>query len=233
MSAPALAWETAVRGQQVQGRIVLDILVFDHAAVSVGGVLAQAGVGQDDQLGPARLEHARGFLDDAVVVVCPGAHLVLGPGDAEEHQGLEPVVHGLGHLDLQLLEGELVLAGHGRDFLLEILVVGVDDEIEHDQVVGRDLVLPYQFAHGRGGPQPASAIEISGYHVSAPGKRFSLTTSIPVRAHPASWCNNLCPMAGSVVERWKKGRDPVLMEEVPALEWTIYSFSPVISSSVR
>ncbi len=37
-------------GQQVQGGVVIDDLFFHHAAVAVIGVLAQADVGDHDQL---------------------------------------------------------------------------------------------------------------------------------------------------------------------------------------
>ncbi len=51
--------------------------VIQHAAVPVGGVLAQAHVGHHDELGAALLDRTHGELDDAILIPCFAAVLVL------------------------------------------------------------------------------------------------------------------------------------------------------------
>jgi hypothetical protein len=70
-------------------------------------------------------------------------------GDAEQHERTQPRVHGFAHGLLKLLERKLVLARHGRDFLLEILIRGIHHKIQHHKVSGGQLRLTHHFTdHG-------------------------------------------------------------------------------------
>ena len=50
MSAPARAWERACSARIAKRGVVGDFTVFDHAAVAVVGVFAEADVGDDDEI---------------------------------------------------------------------------------------------------------------------------------------------------------------------------------------
>ena len=66
-------------GEQLERGVVVDDAVgAQHAAVAVARVLAQAQVGDHEQVGIGGLDRARGELDDALVVPRARALLVLG-----------------------------------------------------------------------------------------------------------------------------------------------------------
>ena len=74
--------------KQVEALVVVHLAVDDHAAMPVRGVLAEADVGHQHELGEARPERAEGALDDPVVVPRAGRLLVLLLGDPEEDHRL-------------------------------------------------------------------------------------------------------------------------------------------------
>ena len=87
-SAPARAWRDRGARDELDARVVVDAAVrVDEAAVAVVGVLAEADVGHDEQLGMRLLDRARRELDDALVVVGARALGVLAVGDPEEQHG--------------------------------------------------------------------------------------------------------------------------------------------------
>ena len=87
-SAPARAWRDRRARDELDARVVVDVAVrVDQAAVAVVGVLAEADVGHDEQLGMRLLDRARRELDDALVVVGARALGVLAVGDPEEQDG--------------------------------------------------------------------------------------------------------------------------------------------------
>ena len=59
-------------------------MVVEQAAVPVVGVLAEADVGDDDQLGLRLFEGARRLLDDPIGYPCAAAFRVLRRGQPEE-----------------------------------------------------------------------------------------------------------------------------------------------------
>src|SRR2546422_1048353 len=82
MSAPASARE------QLEGRIVADAAALDDAAVTVTRVLAEAHVGDDQEVGHDVLHGADRLLDDAVLGVRLGAaRVLLRRHPEEEHRG--------------------------------------------------------------------------------------------------------------------------------------------------
>src|SRR5213593_1293340 len=87
MSAPASACETDAR-EQLEGRIVADAAALDDAAVTVTRVLAEAHVGDDQEVGHDVLHGADRLLDDAVLGVRLGAaRVLLRRHPEEEHRG--------------------------------------------------------------------------------------------------------------------------------------------------
>ncbi len=87
-SAPASTCETAVRAMQLERRVVVDLAAVEDAAVTVRRVLAQADVGEEQQLGEARPQRAQRLLDDPVAGPRARALVVLLLGDAEEDHRL-------------------------------------------------------------------------------------------------------------------------------------------------
>ena len=77
----------------VDGELVVQAaVVAEDAAVAVGGIFAQADVGDDEELGKAGAEEADGLDDGALWVVggcAEGVFGAWGDGDAEEDDGSE------------------------------------------------------------------------------------------------------------------------------------------------
>ena len=89
-------------GEQLERDVVVHLPVLAHdSAVAVRGVLAQAHVGDHDQVRVRLLERAHGQLHDALVVVCARALLVLLGGEPEQQHGRDAELMG----DARLLDG--------------------------------------------------------------------------------------------------------------------------------
>ena len=88
-SAPAWAWETAVRASRsrVGSLSTSGSPSPQDAAVAVGGVLADAGVRHQEQVGVGPLEGPGGLLHDPVLIEGPAAGLVLGLREPEQEHG--------------------------------------------------------------------------------------------------------------------------------------------------
>ena len=85
MSAPARACETAVRASSSSvASLSTAPAAAQHAAVAVVGVLAQAHVGDHEQVRVRLLDRARGELHDPLVVPGAGALGVLAGRDPEQ-----------------------------------------------------------------------------------------------------------------------------------------------------
>ena len=72
MSAPASACADRHLGKQLEGDVVVDLAVLDHAAVAMVRILAQADVGDDDQLRRLVLDGLDGHLHRAFAVIRAG-----------------------------------------------------------------------------------------------------------------------------------------------------------------
>jgi hypothetical protein len=70
--------------QQLEGHVVVNLAVADNPAVAVRGVLAEADIGDHDDLGVGLLQRPDRHLDHALVVVGLAGGLVLRRGDPEE-----------------------------------------------------------------------------------------------------------------------------------------------------
>ena len=86
-SAPAAAWEIAVLASSSIVRSLSTVPSLTTPQCPCVRVLAEADVGDHDELGVCLLQGTHRHLDHALVVVCAGAELVLGGGDSEQDHG--------------------------------------------------------------------------------------------------------------------------------------------------
>src|SRR5439155_23559022 len=89
--------------EQLERRIVVDLLAVEDAAVSMRRVLAEADVGDEDEVAATQL--AQRALDDALVVPGGRTVLVLLVGDAEEDDGLDAEADELVRLRADSFDG--------------------------------------------------------------------------------------------------------------------------------
>ncbi len=99
----------------------------EQAAMAVARVLAEADVGDHDEVGARGLERPGGLLDDAVLCVALGAELVLLGRDPEEQHGPDAELVELRGLGGERVDGELCDPRHRRDRLAHALA-GSDEE---------------------------------------------------------------------------------------------------------
>jgi len=143
--------------EQVGGRVVVHLAVDDDATVPVVGVLAEADVAADEQIGGGALDGADRLLHDALLVVRLGSRAVLRRRQAEQDHAPQAQLPGaLGVLD-QLVHRSLEHAGEQLDLAPYALAVG-DEQRPHQ--LGRDEVgLLHQAAQCGGAAQPAHAAD--------------------------------------------------------------------------
>ena len=136
-SAPARAWLTACSARS--GKVASlststrPPRFRQRAAMAVVGVLAEAEVGDHQQLRRLPLGQPDRLLDDPVVGRRRRAAGVLVLGDAEEQDRRDAQLGHLGDRLAQPVERELILARHRRDLAPQVLAV--IDEQRIDQVV--------------------------------------------------------------------------------------------------
>ena len=168
-SAPARAWLTAVRASSSSEASLSTVPSSpQQAAVAVARVLAEAHVGDDEQVGVRVLDRARGELDDALVVPRPGALLVLVRRDAEQRAPragrsaarLARLAHGLVEIDSRSTPG---IASIG----LRPLEAGLDEHRQHE-VGGLEARLAHQVAQRRRPAQTPQAGAGEGHALSLP-----------------------------------------------------------------
>ena len=156
MSAPARAWETAVRASSSSvASLSTPPSDAEHAAVAVAGVLAQAQVSDHQQLRVGLLDRPGGQLHDTLVIPRARALLVLGGREPEQQHGGDPERRGLAGLGDGMGDRQPVDAGHRRDRLAAIDAVG--DEHRVDEVGRGEARLPHEAAERAAGPEPAQA----------------------------------------------------------------------------
>ena len=134
-SAPACGLRDRGAGEQLERRVVVDPTsppVAQDPAVAVVGVLAQAHVGDHEQVGVRGLDRARRELDDALVVPGARAHLVLGRREAEEQHGRDPELRRRTGLLDRVVDREVVDARHRGDRRAPF--APRDDEHRRDEV---------------------------------------------------------------------------------------------------
>ena len=97
--------------QQLQGGVVVDVTVLDHAAMAVIRILAETDVGDDDELRHVTLERTHRLLHRALVVPRLGPGRILGVRDPEEQHAADAQRRGLARVAQQLVDRRL---GHAR-----------------------------------------------------------------------------------------------------------------------
>ena len=125
MSAPASAWATRRAREQLERAVVVDeaglVVGPGDAAVAVAGVLAQARVGDQDQLRRGAPDRAQRLLHDAVGRPRFGAFPVLGVRQAEQqHAPGCPGRPPRAHPRASAIDRLVVDARHRRDLLLDV-----------------------------------------------------------------------------------------------------------------
>ena len=103
------------------------------------------------------LEGADGALDDAVRIVRFGPLVVLGGGETEEKDGVDAERAQFVGLAGELIEREVVLAGHRGDLFADVVTVRDEDGIY--EVSGIEAGLPDEGAEAVTGAEAAEALE--------------------------------------------------------------------------
>src|SRR5216684_254192 len=133
--------------EQLERRVVADGAPLDDAAVPVARVLAQAHVGEDQQVRHHVLHRPHRLLHDAVLRVrLRAARVFLGGQTEQQHTG-DPHARDVLHILHELVDGETELAGHRPDRLAP--AAPVDDEQRVDEVINGQRGLADQLAEQR------------------------------------------------------------------------------------
>ena len=125
--------------QQVHGRIIVHVAARDHAAMAVIGVLAQADVPDDDQIGDRALYRANRLLHDPLIVVRLRASRVLRRRNPEQDHAAQSERRGALGIFHQLIHGELRHAWQGGDGAAHSFAV--HDELRPHQLRRNDMRL--------------------------------------------------------------------------------------------
>ena len=157
---------------------------LDDAAVAVAGVLAEADVGDDEQVGVVLLQVAHGGLDRRLVVVGLGPDLVLVLGNTEQQHRPDALLHRLADLFDQAVRREVVVARHRRDLVLDALPVAHEERVDEiaaaSRCVSRTMSRIAAVRRSRRG-------RASGKHqVILPGRQRAGALGTPARVSPRS-----------------------------------------------
>ena len=144
--------------------------------MAVVGVLAEADVADDAEVGVGVLEGAHRLLDDAVGGVglrCRASSFAAGR--PKSSTAGTPQVAQLARLGRELVERELVLAGHRRDLVADAAPVG--DEQRVDEVARVQPRLGDEAAQGLAAAQTPEALE-GGREAGRGGHCLHQSTSV-------------------------------------------------------
>ena len=127
-------------GYAVDGEGVIEgAVVAEDPAMTMGGVFAEADVGDDEERGEAGPEKADGLDDGALGVVGCGAEGVFdvgSDGNAEEDYGAEAFANERLEMRGQFIESATVLVGEGGDESFFFSLVGYEQGVyEHGLMV--------------------------------------------------------------------------------------------------
>ncbi|MNI64743.1 hypothetical protein D3C73_1202050 [compost metagenome] len=89
-----------------------------HAAVAVIGKFAQAGIGNDQQIGIPFFDQARRFLHNPVIRKSGGADGILRFRNTEQQNRRNTQRRDLIHLSLQHIQRKMINARHRADLIL-------------------------------------------------------------------------------------------------------------------
>ena len=126
---------------QLERRVVVDLVAVEHTAVSVGGVLAETHVRQQEKLRETRPQRAQRLLHDAGLDPGAGALVVLLLRDAEEDDRL----HARPQQVLALTHGTVDAEARKRGQPLVRQRIGSHEE-RLDEVVERERRLADEVA---------------------------------------------------------------------------------------
>jgi hypothetical protein len=121
--------------------------------VAVARVLAQAKIGDHDQVGVRLLDRSGRELDDALVVPGAGALLVLARRKPEQEDGRDPQRCRLPGLVDGVRDGKPVDARHRLDRFAPVDPVSHEHRV--DEIGGIQARLAHEAAQGTGRAQPA------------------------------------------------------------------------------
>ena len=121
--------------QQIQRGVVVDVVIPDHAAMPMVGVLAHANVGDHDQAGHALLDLANCALHLAVVIPRFGSGRVLVRRDAKQNDRRHAGGEGFARRGHHVIDRQLRDAGH-RANRFGYAAAGAH-EVGLDKIVGR------------------------------------------------------------------------------------------------
>ncbi len=142
--------------------------VFQHAAMAVVGVFAEAEIGDHHHLGrrPPGVTHHAG--DQPIRPPCIAAGRVLVVRYAEQHHRFHSIGGEEFYLALQLAFGDAMHARHAGDWLAVVDAFFHEDRL--DQILGCQHGLAHKGAQGRRPPQATKAgdRETAGGHVGYP-----------------------------------------------------------------
>ena len=113
--------------QEIDRRVVVHLAFGDHTTVAVVGVLAQADVRDDDQVGQVLFDLTYCLRNNAVVQVGIGPFRILMLGNPEQNHGRNPEIAHHPALLESLVYRHLRYSGHRCDGLLHPLA-GYDEE---------------------------------------------------------------------------------------------------------
>ena len=123
-------------GDELQRAIVVDLAIDHDAAVSVGGVLAETDVGNDDEIRIGVLQHAHRLLDDATVRIRLGTLSSFDAGSPKSRTAGTPSERNSFASADEAVERKMVLRWHRWDLFTH--VVAVHDEERIDEVGRRE-----------------------------------------------------------------------------------------------
>ena len=132
--------------QDLQGLVVVHLMVVEDAAVAVVGVLAHAHIGDDIAVGVGGLNGPDALLHHAVGVPGGGTAGVLVGRDAEQQHPADAGIHTSGDLLTDPVGRITELAVQGGDGLLDVFSLHHKQRI--DQTVRGHSGLPHHTAQG-------------------------------------------------------------------------------------
>ena len=140
------------------------VVVDDHAlrrlaedaAMTVLGVLVDAHVGDDEQLGGGVFHCGDGARHGALRIVGAGTTVIFGGRQAEEDHSAELQCRALFRDSRSVAHGKLEDAGHRTHGFL--LVEGCRKEEREDEIIRCERRLAHEGANGRGAAQAARAL---------------------------------------------------------------------------
>ena len=133
--------------QEFERLVVVDVVAFEMAAVTVRRVLAEADIADDHELWHRGLDGLDGALHRARRVPGRRAVCILVLRQAEDLDGGNAECGNLlGKLD-GIVDREMVAVRHARDLFLDMLTRNDEDRV--DEILRRESRLPDHGAHGR------------------------------------------------------------------------------------